>query len=664
MPAAISAKKRPVIKKGQGVAYDPGTFHTHCIHNFIEVETAEQVLESVKPYEFRGMRVISFDTETHPHFRNSHEVPANVVRRWVGTGKKATPQDYPFCISICDGAHSFVLYDNVENNFAEFKKLAPLFEDASIDKIAHNIKFDMHMMHNIGMKIAGMLHDTVVVAKLANENRHSFALVDLSARNKSGVTKFEHMVDMYKQMNSVTDYRRIPKPLMTQYTCADTWNAFVEFLKDYPVLEQDALKELYLQEMSCTVPLYAMERYGMQTDPDYEVPLKSELQKLCDDAESAIYATSNKVFNINSNKQLYEVLLKLEVKDGWIPRTEKGNPSLDKKVLKKLANIHDVPIAQQILNFRKYERLLGTYAMGIYDQRNCIGRVHGNINQTEATTGRMSITKPALQTLPKKDKRIRRIFTPTDGRNLWFMDLDQIEYRLFAHYAQAIGLIDAIKKGHDVHAATAAIIYRKPIEEVTDDERSRGKTINFSLIYGQGDEASAVSLKLSIAEARRVKDNYFAKIPEAKPFIDTVHAVIRQRGFVKNFYNRRRRLDSNDAYKAPNALIQGCAADYFKSRIVDTYRYLKYNKLKSMLVVPVHDEQVYDMVPEEEHRLPELRWLLSDFTSFRVPITAGIERGAPTWGQKESLDTDIGFREPEDKGYLQYNVFDGSVFDM
>lgn len=664
MPASIKSKKKPVIQKGQGLIYDPGTFSKHCMENFIEVECAEQLLEQVVPYPFRDTKLIAFDTETHPHFKNSHDVPPHIVRRWVGTGKKATPQDFPFCMSVCDGTNSFALYDTVENNFEEFKKLAPLFEDASIEKIAHNIKFDMHMFHNIGMKIAGMLHDTVVVAKLANENRHSFALVDLSARNKSGITKFEYMLNSYKQMHGITDYRRFPKPLMTQYTCADTWNALVMFLTDYPKLETDSLLELYLQEMECTIPLYAMERRGMQTDPEYESPLKEELQQLCDEAESAIYKTAGKAFNINSNKQLYDVLLKLNVKEGWIPRTDKGNPSLDKKVLDKLASIHSVPVAQQILSFRKYERLLGTYANGIYDQRNSIGRVHGNINQTEATTGRMSITKPALQTLPKKDKRIRRLFIPAEGRNLWFMDLDQIEYRLFAHYAQAKGLIEAIKKGHDVHAATAAIIYRKDIKDVTEDERSRGKTINFSLIYGQGDEASAVALKLPISEARMVKEDYFAKIPEARPFINTVHAVIRQRGFVKNFYGRRRRLNSDEAYKAPNALIQSCAADYFKRGIVNTYKYVKHNKLKSSCLVPVHDEQVYEMLPSEEHTLPELRWILSDFTSFRVPITAGIERGAPSWGQKEEVEFDIGFREPVDKGYLQYNVFDGSVFDI
>ena len=176
----------------------------------------------------------------------------------------------------------------------------------------------------------------------------------------------------------------------------------------------------------------------------------------------------------------------------------------------------------------------------------------------------MSITKPALQTLPKKDKRIRRAFIPEEDFTLWLMDLDQIEYRGLAHYAKAQGLITAINAGYDIHKATGALIFHKDLDNVTDEERSKAKTVNFSQVYGQGNEATAEALRISITEAINFKNQYFASIPEVKPFIDTVQAVIRQRGYVTNFYGRRRRLDYNGAYKGPNALIQGWAADYIK----------------------------------------------------------------------------------------------------
>jgi DNA polymerase-1 len=296
-----------------------------------------------------------------------------------------------------------------------------------------------------------------------------------------------------------------------------------------------------------------------------------------------------------------------------------------------------------------------------------VGKVHGSINQTEATTGRMSITKPALQTLPKKDKRIRGIFEPSEGFRLWFMDLDQIEYRLLAHYAKATDLIQAIKDGMDIHLATAMLIFNKKEHEITDEERQSAKTINFSLVYGQGDDATAASLKVRKSEAVAFKYKYFASIPEIQPFIRTVHQVVKTRGFVKNWYSRRRRLTADQAYKAPNALIQGCAADYIKSKLVLMYKYLMAHKFKSRLINVVHDEILPEIHHSESFLAPKLRWLMSDFTTFRVPITAGAEYSDENWGAKQTPEEDIGFAElteDEMNATLSFNVFDGSAFDF
>lgn len=697
--ATIQSKKKGVIQKGTGYTYIPATFaKEHAVANFYEVDDPQEILQRVQPFELYGRKFITFDTETHPHFPNSHSLPKGVVRRWVGTGKSAVPQDYPFCLSICDGKNSYTIYDTVANGFAKFKQLAPLFEDPTIEKIAHNWKFDAHMFANADMRIVGRVHDTVVLTKLANENRTSFQLRDLAAKKKGGIVKFEYMVDSYKQMNKVSDYRQIPTELLTQYANADVWNCFVVFVDEYPKLIADELVELYDRECELMIALYAMERYGMRTNPEYEKPLKEDLQKLTDDAERAIYEESGRMFNINSGKQLYDVLLSLGVNKGWIQLTDKGNPKLDKDALNTLADKYDVSIVKKILEFRKYEKLLSTYAVGIYDQKDSDDMVHCGINQTEATTGRMSITKPALQTLPKKDKRIRRVFIPDDDYTLYFMDLDQVEYRLFAHYAKIPRLLEAIKNGHDVHAATAAMIFHIALDELLTglhdfevfenkakdattpedkakykemaeklakyvDMRSKGKTINFALIYGVGIDHLSDLLKCSVTEATNLKVSYFAELPEAKTFIATVHQVIKQRGFVKNYYGRRRRLDPDDCYKAPNALIQGCAADYIKAKLVDMYKYIRYNNLKTRLLLPVHDEIIVNGHKQEREHIPVLRWLLSDFTSFRCPITAGIEMGSPSWGQKTVPDG-VDFKEPENMDFLSYNVYDGSVFDI
>ena len=670
---AIQPKRRPLIQKGTGYSYNPATFASeHKVDFFYVVNSAEELLSRVKPFELFGRKFITFDTETHPHYASSQQLPAHVVRRWVGSGKHANPQDFPFCISICDGTHSYTLYDSVADGFKQLKALAPLLEDASIEKIAHNTKFDMHMCANAGVKLKGKLHDTVVLAKIIDENRHSYQLRDIAARLPRGITKFEYMVDAYKQMNKVSDYRQIPRELLSEYANADVWNCYLEFMEDYVQLEAQGLLDLYNNEMELMIALYAMERYGMPVDTSYEQTLKQELQELTDNAERAIYAEAGCMFNINSAKQLYNVLIALGVNDQLIGRTDKGNPKLDKHVLNDLAEIHNVSIVKKILEYRKYEKLLTTYADGIYSQRDSANRVHGSINQTEATTGRMSITKPALQTLPKRDKRIRKAFVPDDGYQMWFFDLDQVEYRLFAHYAKLPSLLEQIKNGYDVHAATAATLFNLDLDELVrrvhegDDEataaRSRAKTLNFALIYGMGNQALANDLKVPLTEATEIKARYFSTMPEARVFINTVQQVIKMRGYVKNFFGRRRRLDPDDCYKAPNALIQGCAADYIKHKIVRIYKFLMWNGYKTHMTNVVHDEVVFDIHNDEAHLAPVLRWLMSDFETFRCPITAGAENGNPSWGQK--VEQDCGFQPPAKMDFLEYDVFNGDVFDI
>ena len=670
---AIQSKRKPVIQKGTGYTYNADTFDKeHKVANFFMVESAEELLQRVKPFELFGRRFITFDTETHPHYASSQQVPPSVVRRWVGSGKHANPQDFPFCISVCDGANSFTLFDSVADGFKQLKALAPLLEDDTIEKIAHNTKFDMHMCANAGVKLKGKLHDTVVLAKIIDENRKSYQLRDIAARLPRGITKFEYMVDAYKQMNKVSDYRQIPRKLLTEYANADVWNCYLEFMEDYPQLEEQGLLELYNNEMELMIALYAMERYGMPVDTSYEQTLKQDLQKLSDDAERAIYDEAGRMFNINSGKQLYEVLISLGVSDRLIARTDKGSPKLDKDALNNLAENHNVSIVKKILEYRKYEKLLSTYADGIYSKRDSANRVHESINQTEATTGRMSITKPALQTLPKRDKRIRKAFVPDDGYQMWFFDLDQVEYRLFAHYAKLPSLLEQIKNGYDVHAATAATLFGLDLDDLVrrvhegDDEatahRSRAKTLNFALIYGMGNQALANDLRVPLTEATEIKARYFSTMPEARVFINTVQQVIKMRGYVRNFYGRRRRLDPDDCYKAPNALIQGCAADYIKHKIVRMYKFLMWNGYKTHMTNVVHDEVVFDIHNDEAHLAPTLRWLMSDFETFRCPITAGSENGNPSWGQK--VEQECGFKEPDNMDFLAYDVFNGDVFDI
>lgn len=425
--AVIQAnKKKAIIKNGTNFSYNPLTFaKEHKVKHFIDTDDPQVILNNIKPYNYEGLKIISMDTETSPLDLDSNDIPQGLVRRWVGTGKSAKPQDLPFCMSFFDGTTAFSIYDSLDNKFSKFKALAPLLEDSSVDKVLHNAKFDMHMIQNIGMKIKGKIHDTVTLSKLANENRMSYMLMRLASDLKHGITKFEYMVDAYKKQHKIGSYRQIPRELMTQYANADVSNCFYLFLRDYAVIIEDELLPLYTNELKLMIALYSMERRGMRVDKDYEKPLKEELQDLATSSEQSVYDQAGRMFNMNSGKQLYEILIAVGTDPSLIKKTEKGNPKLDKKALDRLAKKHGVSFVQDILEYRKNEKLLTTYAIGIYAQADSVNKVHGGINQTEAVTGRMSVTKPALQTLPKRDKRIRSAFIPTnDDYELVFMDLD------------------------------------------------------------------------------------------------------------------------------------------------------------------------------------------------------------------------------------------------
>lgn len=641
MPKApkVKAKSLPTVKPR-----NVETFNTETFEEFgITTSDPEVVLSQFKPYIWEGRKFMFFDTETFPYYESSQDVPPWRVRRWVGTGKSATPQDLPFVISVGNGEENWTLRGDVET----LSQLKPLFEDSSIEKVAHNIKFDMHMLENIGINIAGRLHDTLVLAKIINENRKSFALRSV-AEEHGGIIKYEDTVDHYKRSHRVKRYDKLPEVLLGSYANADIYNCFLVFINEYPLLKNEGLEDVYDTECSCIRPLYQMERTGMQLDPDYEQPLKAELQAIADQMEDEIYEAVGHRFNLNSTQQLYKALLDTGVDDSWIPKTDKGNPSLDKKAMDRLANFYHIDLVDKVLKYRQATKLLVTYAYGIYEQRDNANRIHANINQCEATTGRMSITKPAMQTIPRDDKHIKRAVVPGEGNYLVYIDYSQVEYRIYAHYMRSEHLIDLINRDYDVHAATAALLNHENVDSFVERlhngdaeakaQRQRAKTINFALLYGVGVNHLCELLNTSYEEAARVKAEYFAAIPEANAFINKVQQLIIQRGWIRNYYGRRRRLLSSECYKGPNALIQGCAADVIKHRLVVLYQYIQENKLDTKLINIVHDE-VQLQVPEYELiHVPKFLECLQEENNFRTLIKADVEMSNISWADKKEVE--------------------------
>lgn len=652
---SFEAKKRPVVKPKHMPVVKPKSVATFDEKNFesfgITTSDPDEVLKAFVPFEYGGRKFVFFDTETKPVYRTSQDVPANRVRRFVGTGKNAVPQDLPFVISVGNGTDNFTLRGDEDTLY----QLWTIFEDEGIEKVAHNIKFDIHMLANIGINIKGRLHDTLVLAKLINENRKTFVLKAVAA-DHGGITKYEDAVDYYKRSHRIKRYDEIPPVLLGSYANADIYNCSRVFIEEYPLLEQEGLLGVYDTECECIWPLYMMERTGMQLDPDYETPLKQELQHKADQMESEIYAAVGHKFNLNSTQQLYDALLSVGVDDSWIPKTDKGNPSLDKKAMDKLANFYHIDLVGKVLAYRQATKLLVTYAYGIYEQRDAVDKIHANINQCEATTGRMSITKPAMQTIPRDDKHIKRAIVPGPNHWLVYLDYSQVEYRIYAHYMKSEHLIELINKGYDVHAATAALLNHEHVDSfmkrlhaedpVAKKQRQRAKTINFALLYGVGASHLSELLNCDINEARQIKQEYFSAIPEANVFINRVQQVVIQRGYVRNYYGRRRRLKPDECYKAPNSLIQGCAADVMKKQLCKLYRFIVDNGLQTKMINIVHDE-VQLCVPDNELiYVPDFKACLEDKEHFRTHIEADIELSNESWAKKEEAPLEW-FATPE-----------------
>ena len=635
----VRAKHMPVVKPKSIETFNPETFETFGI----TTDNPDEVLQHFKPAKLFGNKYVFFDTETKPLYSSSQDVPKNRVRRFVGSGKNAVPQDIPFVISIGNGVDNYTVRGDEET----LRRLAPIFEDPTTEKVAHNIKFDMHMLENIGITLRGNLNDTLVLAKLVNENRKTFVLKAIAAEH-GGIIKYEDAVDYYKRSHRIKRYDELPEILLGSYANADIFNCYLVFSKEYPKLEDEKLLNVYCNECECIRPLYMMERIGMQLDAGYEQTLKQELQAKADQMESEIYEAVGHKFNLNSTAQLYQALLETGCDDAWIPKTDKGNPSLDKKSMDKLANHYGIELVNKVLAYRQATKLLVTYAYGIYEQRDSSDRIHANINQCEATTGRMSITKPAMQTIPRDDKHIKRAVIPDQNCYLVYIDYSQVEYRVYAHYMKSEHLIDLINKDYDVHAATAALLAHEDVDsfvarlhaedKTAKAQRQRAKTINFALLYGVGAPHLGELLGIPLNEARAVKTEYFSAIPEASIFVNKVQQVIAQRGYVRNFYGRRRRLKADECYKGPNALIQGCAADIMKEHLALLYQFIQKHQLKTKLINIVHDE-VQMMVPEDElPYVPYFKACLEDVVNFRTKIKADIEMSNVSWANKEEVE--------------------------
>ena len=380
-----------------------------------------------------------------------------------------------------------------------------------------------------------------------------------------------------------------------------------------------ALWNLYQEvELPLSAVLREMEQAGVRIDVDMlkqaEEQLNGELQVL----EQQIYASAEATFNINSPKQVGEVLFDQLKLDAKAKKSKTGQYSTSEEVLLALKPKH--PVVGMILEYRELKKLISTYISALPTYINAeTGKIHTTYNQTVTATGRLSSSNPNLQNLPIRSERgqlIRQAVIPDEGCVFLSADYSQIELRLMAHFSQDPHLVEAFPSGQDVHAATAAKIFNVPIEEVTKDQRRQAKTANFGIIYGISAFGLAQQLDCSRAEARALIDGYFAAFPGVIDYIERQKELAREQGYAITLFGRKRYLPDIMSHNATvrsfaernavNSPIQGTAADIIKMAMVTIHRRLKEEGLKAQMIMQVHDELNFNVPMDEVDKVREI----------------------------------------------------------
>lgn len=495
--------------------------------------------------------------------------------------------------------------------------LKPLFENTSIIKIGQNIKFDIQVLGNYGITVEGPLFDTMIAHYLLEPDmRHNMNLLAETYLHYSPV-HIESLIG--EKGDAQKNMRSVPVDLIKEYAVedADVTYQLKEIFE--PRLKEENLTNLAQTiEMPLIRVLADMERNGIRLNQEDLKVISAELRNEVIGLEKEIYELAGAEFNISSPKQLGDILfLKLKLDDK--ARVTKTNQFVtNEEILQRLTSRH--PIVSKVLEYRGLKKLLSTYLDPLPQMvDNRTGRIHTSFRQAVAATGRLSSDNPNLQNIPIRDERgreIRKAFVPDEGNIFFSADYSQIELRLMAHLSQDRNMINDFLSGNDIHAATASKIFGVPIEDVTREMRSRAKTANFGIIYGISSFGLSERLTIGRREARELIDGYFNSYPGVKRYMDESIRIAREKGYVTTMFGRRRYVRDilsrnqvvrgNAERNAINAPLQGTAADIIKIAMVRIHEKMKTENLASKMILQVHDELIFEVVPAEFEKLKDM----------------------------------------------------------
>ena len=504
----------------------------------------------------------------------------------------------------------------LEKDTPEYAEIVrPLFEDEKIAKIGQNIKFDLMVLRRLGITIRGRMYDMMILHYLLDpESRHNMNALAEKYLNYKPI-EIETLIGKgSKQLTmDLVNVERVK-----EYAAEDADVTLQLKQALYPMIEQIGLQHLYFEiEEPMIAVLADIEMAGVRIDSEALAVYAVELNRKLAELEAAIRTEAGEPnLNINSARQLGEVLFgKMRIAEKS-KMTKTKQFCTDEDYLQSFARKHR--IVDLILEYRGVKKLLSTYVEALPQLVNrSTGRIHTSFNQAVTATGRLSSTNPNLQNIPVRDdmgRRIRKAFIPSDDDHLLLSaDYSQVELRLMAHLSGDESLIAAFEHGEDIHAATAAKLFNKTLDEVTSEERRRAKTANFGIIYGISAFGLSQRLEIPRKEAKEIIDGYFASYPGVKKYMDNVVEKAKEEGFVSTIFGRRRYLNDIASHNAiarglaernaVNAPIQGSAADIMKIAMINVHRRFAAEGIRSRVILQVHDELVVDMLRSEQERV-------------------------------------------------------------
>lgn len=600
--------------------------HSADKHANYEIITSESKLQYWIT-QLKETKIFAFDTET----TNSDYMKAKLV----GLSFAIEPEKamyIPF-------GHDYEGAPEQLSKEAVLIQLKPILENPQIKKIAQNLKYDMEVLANENIFLQGLAFDTMMESYVfdstaSNHGLDSLALKYLGWR----IISFEEVAG---KGNKQVSFNQVDIQKAGIYAAEDADATLQLHQIIWPRLAQEkGLKHIFETIEMPLIPVLArIERNGVLIDPQKLKTQEQELQQRLMALEQEAFMLANTNFNINSPKQLQEILFQ-KLNLPILQKTPTGQASTADHVLQELAL--DFALPKLIIEYRSLSKLMSTYTNRLVEQINSVtGRIHTSYNQTGAATGRLSSSEPNLQNIPirtAEGRRIRQAFIANKGCKLISADYSQIELRLMAHISEDPNLLNAFAKNLDIHKATAAEVWNVDLEHVTAEMRRNAKAINFGLIYGMSAFGLTRQLDIQRHEAKEYIERYFARYPKVKEYMENTRAKAKEKGFVETLWGRRLYLPDINASQIPrqkaaertaiNAPLQGSAADIIKMAMIRIDHWLNKEKLNAKMIMQVHDELVFEVQEQDIDQVKAgIHDHMSEVVSLKVPLLVSLGAG-------------------------------------